>query len=299
MAPKTLHVVPVLPALLIGLALSDRAGADPILSVIAAQDSFVREQDPTSNFGGAGLLSVAGASSVNGLGQPRGRFDTVVQFNVASAVSAFDTTFGAGQWSITGVVLQLTENAAPENSLFPQGVGAFEVSWLSDDSWLEGTGSPNSPSHGSGEITWNLLQTILQSAMESSLGAFSNTGADGDRPFSLSTDDAFESDFMAGGTVTLHLSPISDGLGFNFRSRNFGNASQRPKLIVTADAIRPGDLNCDGSVDEMDIDSFVLALLDPAAYSTVFPGCDVTRADLNHDGSLNGGDLQAFVALLL
>ncbi len=59
-----------------------------------------------------------------------------------------------------------------------------------------------------------------------------------------------------------------------------------------------GDMNCDGSVDNGDIDAFVLALTDPVAYVAAFPDCDINLADVNNDDSVDNGDIDAFVALL-
>ncbi len=60
-----------------------------------------------------------------------------------------------------------------------------------------------------------------------------------------------------------------------------------------------GDANCDGLVDNGDIDGFVLALIDPAAYAAAYPLCDVELADIDGDGAIDNGDIGAFVALLL
>jgi hypothetical protein len=65
-----------------------------------------------------------------------------------------------------------------------------------------------------------------------------------------------------------------------------------------APARYPGDLNCDGLVNNGDIDAFVLALTDPAGYAAAYPSCDVFAADVNGDGLVNNGDIDAFVALL-
>ena len=61
---------------------------------------------------------------------------------------------------------------------------------------------------------------------------------------------------------------------------------------------RYGDLNCDGDLDGFDIQPFVLALTDPAAYGAAHPGCDPLLADCNGDGVVDGFDIQPFVALL-
>ncbi|MBL8879480.1 MAG: hypothetical protein JNG88_10205 [Phycisphaerales bacterium] len=69
--------------------------------------------------------------------------------------------------------------------------------------------------------------------------------------------------------------------------------SLNPVIVRT-----PGDLNCDGSVNNFDIDPFVLALTDPTAYAAQFPGCDPLNGDINNDGLLNNFDIDPFVALL-
>ena len=60
----------------------------------------------------------------------------------------------------------------------------------------------------------------------------------------------------------------------------------------------PGDLNCDGAFNGADIDSFFLALGDPAAYGALFPDCDILNGDMNGDGAFNGGDIDPFFACL-
>lgn len=59
-----------------------------------------------------------------------------------------------------------------------------------------------------------------------------------------------------------------------------------------------GDLNCDGTVNNFDIDAFVLALTDPAGYQAAYPDCDINLADINGDGAVNNFDIDPFVALL-
>ena len=59
-----------------------------------------------------------------------------------------------------------------------------------------------------------------------------------------------------------------------------------------------GDLNCDKALNNGDIDPFVLAITDPAAYGREYPECVREYADMNADGLVNNGDIDAFVALL-
>ena len=93
------------------------------------------------------------------------------------------------------------------------------------------------------------------------------------------------------------LKDCVDDLGAAGWDDHFGwgriNAARALELVG-----RRGDLNCDGSVNNFDIDPFVLAIADPAAYAVAYPECSVFRGDANHDGQVNNFDIDAFVSLL-
>ena len=59
-----------------------------------------------------------------------------------------------------------------------------------------------------------------------------------------------------------------------------------------------GDMNCDGSVNALDIDPFTLAMTDPDAYATAYPDCDITNADINGDSMVNSLDIDPFIERL-
>ena len=59
-----------------------------------------------------------------------------------------------------------------------------------------------------------------------------------------------------------------------------------------------GDLNCDGWVNNGDIDAFVYALSYPDQYPDEYPDCDIMNGDINGDGWMNNGDIDAFVSLI-
>lgn len=56
-----------------------------------------------------------------------------------------------------------------------------------------------------------------------------------------------------------------------------------------------GDLNCDGRVNNFDIDGFVLALVGANAYAAEYPACDRFAADANGDGEINNFDIDPFI----
>ncbi|TWT46235.1 Immunoglobulin I-set domain protein [Phycisphaerae bacterium RAS1] len=63
--------------------------------------------------------------------------------------------------------------------------------------------------------------------------------------------------------------------------------------------VRPcGDANCDGSVNVLDINAFVLALQDADAYAQQYPSCPIENADMNGDERVDVLDINPFVARL-
>ncbi len=61
----------------------------------------------------------------------------------------------------------------------------------------------------------------------------------------------------------------------------------------------PGDLNCDGLVNGLDIAAFVLALTDAQGYAVLYPECYINNADCNSDGSLSEFDVVPFIDILI
>jgi len=77
-------------------------------------------------------------------------------------------------------------------------------------------------------------------------------------------------------------------------NRNADNVS----VLMNLTEYQPGDLNCDGVVDNSDIPAFVLALIDPETYLAEYPDCDLLLGDVSGDGEFNNADIAAFVELL-
>lgn len=60
----------------------------------------------------------------------------------------------------------------------------------------------------------------------------------------------------------------------------------------------PGDMNCDGHINNFDINPFVTAISDPAGYASAYPDCLLINADINGDGLVNNFDINGFVACI-
>jgi hypothetical protein len=113
---------------------------------------------------------------------------------------------------------------------------------------------------------------------------------------------------VSGGTIGKLISWDPDGGGPRsavlVAGGSFTMAGGLPGPFISAAGVcaivsMPGDLNCDGIVNNFDIDPFVLALTNPAGYAAVFPNCNLANADINGDGAINNFDIDPFVACLV
>ena len=153
------------------------------------------------NFGGAGTLVVAPAASV------KGEFQSVIEFNLSNAVALFNTNYGAGNWTITNISLELTSNygtsnVQPNNAIFPViSGGNFVIEWLSNDGWVEGTGTPNLPTTDG--VTYDSLPDLLSGAHEIlCTNTYSPPGNNVPVTYTLPLDTNLVADVSGGGDVT-------------------------------------------------------------------------------------------------
>jgi hypothetical protein len=218
-------------ALIVALAAVQFANA-AIYTNSPDADAFVRAAAPTSNYGGAGALSVSGANATNSLGTANGVFDSFIRFNTAAMVSNFNTLFGTNNWVINGATLQVTETATPNNNIFNRGIGGFQIRWIANDNWTEGTGMPNSPTTNG--ITYDTESSLLNPATDANLGSYTNTDLSTQLNLTLALTTNFAIDLKAGGEVSFYLTALDPNIGFTFNSRSFPTVSARPYLNVSA-----------------------------------------------------------------
>ena len=69
-------------------------------------------------------------------------------------------------------------------------------------------------------------------------------------------------------------------------------------MISTLDCFDIGDVNCDGVIDTLDIEPFLVALFDPQGYEALYPDCDITLADIDGNGIIDALDIEPFLWLL-
>src|SRR5262249_30744049 len=98
--------------------------------------------------------------------------------------------------------------------------------------WTEGTGTPAAPTATG--ITFSTLSNFVSLADET-LGTFSFNGAtSGNATYSLNLTPSFTSDILGGNTLSLRMFAGDSAISYSANSKNFGTASARPILTITA-----------------------------------------------------------------
>ncbi len=181
----------------------------------------------TNNYGAGGSIGLAAPEL------PKGEFQSVVRFDTSTAKSSFDTLYGAGAWSVQSVTLQLAATTVNNTNFNANAAGSFAVSWMQNDGWTEGTGTPNAP--GTTGITFATLQsTFMNPGSDEALGTFSYNGSSsGSSVYTLNNPSGFLSDILAGDMVSLRLSGADSSVSYLFNSREFGTVANRPLLSIT------------------------------------------------------------------
>lgn len=184
-------------------------------------DGTLNGVSSTSNFGTLGAISVAGRASGNG-----GEYLALLKFSMASAVAQFDAEYGVGNWGLSSATLRLagniaTEGAVPNNARFPKiHGGPFSIFWFSGDSWTETGVTYDNFSAGSVE----------------GLGSHTYVPPGDNIPvfWTLGVAPGFVADVLAGGDLSLKLSPGDDTVSYLFNSRSYNNPGNFPVLSLTA-----------------------------------------------------------------
>jgi hypothetical protein len=206
-----------------------------VLTFNPVADAFVSATGAANNYGGAGALEISGPEA------SKGEFQSVLRFDTATAKQGFDTTYGAGKWSVDSVTLKFAI-ANPGNPIFNSNTSphAINVTWMENDSWVEGNGNPNGPSTTG--VNWNSLATIA-SANDYLVGAATLTGsvAGSFETYTLSVGGNLLNDLLAGDSVSFRLSAADTGSSILYNSRSFGTPANQPVLTISATAVpEPG-----------------------------------------------------------
>lgn len=193
------------------------------------------------NFGGQGTFAIAPASSTEG------EFDSVLMFNTAAAVNQFNSQYGAGNWTITGLTLSLASNFGvqgkqPGNGIFNIiNAGKFGIDWLANNSWAPGTGGgtggPGYPNNSS--VSWDDIPNLFADGSDS-LGTFTYTppGNNIYLTYTLPLDGNLV-DSAAGGDVSLYFYAADNQVSYLFNSN--GYSQNHPEFSLVASPVpEPG-----------------------------------------------------------
>lgn len=183
------------------------------------------------NYGGAGTLVIASAAS------EKGEFRSVIRFDLAAATNQFNATFGTN-WTIRGISLEFASNygqggVQPNNPIFNMiSGGDFVIEWLSDDSWLEGTGNPNLPTTDG--VTFDDLPALLAAGHEVlCTNTYVPPGVDVHVTWPLPVTSNLVSHVRSSGQVSFYFYAADDEVNYLFNSLRYGRGNE-PLIHVTA-----------------------------------------------------------------
>ena len=82
-------------------------------------------------------------------------------------------------------------------------------------------------------VAYQDLSSILNPALDASLGTFTNSGLDAAVSFPLALAGGLVSNILAGADVNLYLTAASGSVGFTFNSRDYTDSNAWPGLTLT------------------------------------------------------------------
>jgi len=188
--------------------------------------------DGTSWSGGA--VGVQGATAPSNLGTPAGAANVSFKFNIGTFVDSLNTTYGAGNWTVSNIQLKFQYTLYANNSRFGAGAGAFDIYWVANDNWAQGTATPAYATSASALSSWSGGQSLLGSEYyDWTTPGYTGTTADlgkavwttdktGTRQSILAYNLAASPDFLTDilsatgsgdANISLYLMSTSDSLG--------------------------------------------------------------------------------------
>jgi len=212
----------------------------------ATQTSCMILSDGTSWSGGA--VGVQGASSTKmGGGSPLAA-NVTFKYGVGSTVDSLNATYGAGNWTISNVKLKLQYTLYANNTRFGGGAGTFDIYWVGNDSWVQGTSNPAYVTSAAALGNWSTSYALVGSENYSwSTASYTGTAADATTglwvtdksggkqatiSYGLALDSSLVNDIVSASaasdpSVSLYLMSTSSSLGLTIFT---GGGSVLPTL---------------------------------------------------------------------
>jgi len=228
-----------------------------------ASTSCMIMSDGSSWSGGA--VGVQGVNTTGLLSTPPPASNVTFKFGVGSFVDSLNTAYGSGNWAVDNIQLTFQYTLYANNSRFGGGAGDFDIYWVANDAWVQGTSTPVYATSESGLSSWAGAESLVAAGYYSwSTPSYQGTASDkgtsvwvtdktGTRQSTMSCFLDATSDFLAdittasaGGdaNVSLYLMAMSDAVGLTIFT---GGAGILPTLTFDVVSIpEPGILDLIG-----------------------------------------------------
>jgi len=110
-----------------------------------------------------GAVGVQGAGSMSDLGSDAVAANSLFKFSIGSFVTGLNNTYGVGNWTVSNIQLTLQYTLYANNSRFGAGAGTFDIEWVANDSWVQGSVNPPYVTSASGLSSWSGGQALVGS----------------------------------------------------------------------------------------------------------------------------------------
>lgn len=182
------------------------------------------------------------------------------KYNVGAVTDSLNTQYGVGNWTITNAQLTFQYTLYANNSRFGGGAGNFEIYWVGNDNWTQGSNNPVFATTGAELAGWAGSQALLNAAYfswstETVTGTTSETSWFTDKSgskqatisYGLGAETSFVEDILGASAssnpnVSLYLLASSPTTGITIFT---GGGSVLPTLsfdVVTNDVPEPASL---------------------------------------------------------
>jgi len=204
---------------------------------------------PDGSSWSGGAVGVQGSASPANTGAAAGAGNVSFKFNIGSFVDSLNTTYGAGNWTVSNIQLKFQYTLYANNNRFGAGAGSFDIYWVANDSWTQGTANPAYATSSSALSSWSGGQALLGSEYyDWTTPSYQGTTADlgntavwatdkvGTRQSILTYNLAAGTDFLTDiltatgsgdANISLYLMSTSDSLGLTIFT---GGGSSLPTL---------------------------------------------------------------------
>jgi hypothetical protein len=216
---------------------------------------------------------------------PAGPFSLTADFAVANDLCANATPIGDGTYPFS------TCGATTDGPAEPGACNFFNEPQIGSDIWYRYTAS----------CTGTATATLCGSGYDTEIAIYGATCPTAGGSVLACNDDAC-------GLQSQVTFAVTAGQQYLVRIGGYNGATGSGTLTVSCAASNPcgaflrGDADGSGAINNFDIDPFVLAVSNPAAYIAAYCGgsaqCHVCRCDIDGDNSVNNFDIDPFVNCL-